>query len=540
MNPTLKNAKILIVDDNQANIDVLLGFLEIEGYYNITSTINPLDVMGLFKTFKPDLLLLDLMMPELDGFEIMSQIKEIDIDSNPLPLPILVLTADINSESKKRALSNGANDFLIKPFDLIEVGLRIKNLLYSRYFHQELNKQNHFLEDRVKERTLELEQMNKGLIIAKERAEASDKLKTAFIQNISHEMRTPLNGILGFGNLLTNPNISSAEKQEYMPLLKASCNRLLNTITDYIDISLLVSNNMELEISTVNLHDEIAELNNKYQEICKTKGLYLDIIIPKDKENYVIQTDSSLLQKTLSHLIDNAIKFTNKGTVTIGYHIESDVLTVYVKDTGIGIEKDAQERIFESFMQESFSLNRGFEGSGLGLSIVKGITNILGGKIRLLSTKNSGSSFYLSIPINTEQSRDYLKKNTTFKLINKLPVVLITDDDKISHVYFENILKDNVSDFFHATNGKEAIDLCHKHPEISMILMDIKMPIMNGFDATMRIREFNKDVVIIAQTAYAHSGIRESAINSGCNDFITKPVDKNELIEMMNKYIIKQ
>ena len=199
---TYKNAKILIVDDKEVNIDILTGLLDIQGYHNLASTTDPRLVVGLYQSFQPDLILLDLMMPHLTGYEVMDQLKE--IAPADVYLPILVLTADITTEAKQKALRHGANDFLSKPFDLIEVGLRIENLLFTRFLHQQSLNQNQILEVKVKERTAELEKSNAELIVAREKAESGDRLKTAFIRNISHEIRTPLNGILGMYQVLSD------------------------------------------------------------------------------------------------------------------------------------------------------------------------------------------------------------------------------------------------------------------------------------------------------------------------------------------------
>ncbi|MEI6276849.1 MAG: response regulator, partial [Prolixibacteraceae bacterium] len=206
---SLKKANILIVDDQDANIDVLEGFLEMQGFENIKTTTDPRLVVSLFESYQPDIILLDLSMPYLNGFEVMELLRKL-LKGNTI-LPILVLTADVTNETKIRALSGGANDFLTKPFDLLEVGLRIRNLLHSSYLQQQLLSHNAILDEKVMERTRELVEKNFELIAAKEKAEESDRLKTSFINNISHEIRTPLNGIVGFGQILMEPDLMDEE-----------------------------------------------------------------------------------------------------------------------------------------------------------------------------------------------------------------------------------------------------------------------------------------------------------------------------------------
>ena len=532
---TLKNGKILIVDDQEANIDVLLGLLEIQGYTAIKTTTDPRSVAGLFESFHPDLILLDLLMPHLTGFEVMEQLRS--LIPHGTYFPILVLTADMTVETKQNALAAGANDFLVKPFDLIEAGLRIRILLEARYMHQQLENQNQLLEEKVKLRTIEVEQKNRELMVAKEKVEAGDLLKTSFMQNISHEVRTPLNGILGFGSLLAEPDLTDEEKQQYLSLLKASSNRLVNTITDYMDISLIVSGNMEVHRKSVNVPEVLRNIKNKFRGLCEIKKLTCNLIIPADQNEFCILTDEELLRKIISHLLDNAIKFTHEGTITMGFSVKSSHVEFFMKDTGTGIGKESQERIFESFMQENVSSTRGHEGSGLGLSIIKGITKLLGGEIRLESVKGEGTSFYFSLGIEQViHKNDNYRSAGMIDASNKLPVILIAEDEFSHRIYMESFLKKFTSKIFLAKNGREALDLCRAHPEISIVLMDIKMPIMNGFEATREIKSFRKDLPIIAVTAHAMSGDEKRALDAGCDDYLTKPTDSEGLLDKLKKY----
>lgn len=394
---TFKNANILIVDDQEANIDVLEGLLEMQGYMNIMSTTDSREVIGLYKSFGPDLILLDLAMPYLTGFDIMGQLQPlVKADTS---LPILVLTADVTIEAKQRALSGGATDFITKPFDLVEVGLRIHNLLFTSYLQQQLKNQNQLLEEKVKERTLELEKKNIDLIAAKEKAEASDRLKTTFINNISHEIRTPLNGILGFEQILAQPDLSPEERSEYLELLNESSHRLINTVANFIEISLIASNTHEVSITSVDPKSIIAEVANKYGKICASKNLALSVTVPPGQEIFVINSDRDLLAKILQNLMDNAVKFTHQGSLTIGYEKNNNKLSFFVKDTGIGIEEEAQKDIFNNFMQEGTGNTRNYEGCGLGLAIVKGLLDLLGGKIYVDSEKGKGSAFTFTVPL---------------------------------------------------------------------------------------------------------------------------------------------
>ncbi|MCX6306394.1 MAG: ATP-binding protein [Bacteroidetes bacterium] len=393
---SFKDANILIVDDKVANIDVLAGLLEMQGYTHVKSTTDPRLVAGIFQSFHPDLILLDLMMPHLSGYGVMNQLKEF-IPENTY-LPILVLTADITMEAKQRALSHGAKDFLAKPFDLIEVGLRIENLLFARYLHLQLQNQNEILEEKVSERTIELEKTNIALIAARDKAEESDRLKSAFMRNISHEIRTPLNGILGIYRVLSDDGLSQPEKAEYFTYLRSSSDRLIKTVTDIIDISLLVSGNMPAEETTFSPVGLLEEIYDHYRNSCRLKQLSFNLLAQHVDIGFQICSSAEPLRKALVQLVDNAVKFTEKGGVSVGIEQKGTGLEFYVSDTGIGIDDEAQATIFNPFIQENLSHNRGYEGSGLGLTIAKKCVELIGGQVSFHSEKGKGSTFCITIP----------------------------------------------------------------------------------------------------------------------------------------------
>jgi signal transduction histidine kinase len=531
MNSKILNAHILIIDDKIENIEILQDLLEMNGFSHIETSTDPRLAKDLYKTFKPDILLLDLQMPYLNGFQVMNQLKEI-IPENTY-FPILILTADVNPEIKLKALSSGATDFLTKPFDLIEVNLRIKNLLETRFLHQQLKNQNELLDIKVKERTSELENTIAELKIAKNKAEASDRLKTAFMNNISHEIRTPLNGILGFAQFIIQPDITMEEKEEFLDILNQSGKRLMNTVTDFMDISLIVSGNLVPNSKPIDISTLLTSVYHDFSDLCLKNNLEFTLQVPENTDNIFLKTDKEILQKCIFHLVDNAVKFTSKGSITMGFEINEDEFMIFVKDTGVGISEEAKERVFDSFMQENVTNTRGYEGSGLGLSITKGMMHLLGGKIRLESLKNTGTKAFLNFPNCMAITSEKIEIKENSKLIRKNPFILIAEDDDCSFLYLETVLKDN--NILRAINGFEAVELC-KHHNIDLVLMDIKMPEMNGYDATKQIRQFNKEVVIIAQTAYGLTGDREKAIDVGCNNYISKPIKTVELQRLIDLY----
>ncbi|MBC8391000.1 MAG: PAS domain S-box protein, partial [Deltaproteobacteria bacterium] len=345
------------------------------------------------------------------------------------------------------------------------------------------------------------------LIRAKEKAEAGNRLKTAFMNNISHEVRTPLNGILGFSNLITQPGITDEEKVEYYTLIKTSSNRLLNTISNYMDSSLIASGTMEVNRKYMDLHPMLHQLRAQFQPLCDHKNLECHLQLPGKTEPITIYSDEELFRKVLCHLLDNAAKFTTKGGITFGYAIKPGVLEFFVKDTGSGISKEAQTRIFESFVQEELLHTRGYEGSGLGLSIAQGFVRLLGGEMGLESEKGAGSTFFFTLPWEEKETGIITKTEGIQKgVLAENQVILIVEDDESNLLFIQTILRKAAVTVLVANNGKEAVDGCRAHPEISLVLMDLRMPVMDGLEATRVIKTFRKNLPIIAITAFAMSG----------------------------------
>ncbi|MFZ4401878.1 MAG: response regulator [Bacteroidales bacterium] len=542
MDSNFKNANILIVDDKEANIDILVGLLEFQEYSNIKTTTDSRLVVDLLNSFQPDLILLDLMMPYFSGYEVMDQLREL-IPKDTF-LPILVLTADLTEEAKQRALSGGAKDFIAKPFNLNEVDLRIRNLLQTRFLHQQLKNQNKILDNKVKERTLELQLKNSELIVAKNKAEESDRLKTAFLNNISHEIRTPFVGLLGFLSMIQNEKLNKEDRDEYISIINKSANRLMITINDVIEISQIQAGLIKLNKSEINIKSLIDDIYVQNKKNADSKDLKFIVKNELSDSNKYLSTDGLKLNSILSIFVGNAIKFTLKGEVEINVKLESDFIVFSVKDTGLGIPKNIQKIIFERFMQADVSSTRKYEGMGLGLSIAKAHAEILGGSISLLSEEGKGSVFSISIPylesVNEEitLANNVLPQNNEDELENL--VILIVDDDKLSQMIISIEFNTFSKEVLIANNGIEAVDICRLRKDIDLVLMDIQMPEMDGIEAIRLIREFNTDIIIIAQTAYAFSGDKEKAIKAGCNQYLNKPINHNDMLNIIKNEINKK
>ncbi len=378
-------------------------------------------------------------------------------------------------------------------------------------------------------------EMVRDLVIAKEKAEESNRLKTHFINNISHEIRTPLNGLLGFSSLMMQESISESEKKAQYNILQQSGSRLIKTIDDILDIAQLKAGSKKPKIDNVNIGSIMHNLAEKLQIDCTNTNILVDLDIDQ-KSSLLIKTDEYLFTNILSQLISNAKKFTVSGRIVLGYCVKEKWFEFYVKDTGDGISPELLDVIFEPFMQENSSNTRRYEGSGLGLAIAKGMTELLGGKIWVESTKGVGSTFFFTLPLATGSITTLEKKDVVKEGIkpSKL-VVLIAEDDESNYQLLDTFVKKSGFSTLHAWNGAEALDLCKEFPEISLIFMDIKMPVMNGVEATSKIKSFRPDIPIIAITAYDHTVDKHIMLEAGCDACLSKPIDFRELRNLIKQ-----
>jgi PAS domain S-box-containing protein len=375
--------------------------------------------------------------------------------------------------------------------------------------------------------------------LAKEKAEANDKLKTTFLNNISHEVRTPLNGILGFAEIMSQPDLSDEEKRVSLSMLFESSDRLLNTITNYMDISLINSATMSLHRKDISPSLMLKELYSNIKIKCSIRNLELLLEVPEQYEKLTICSDPEILRKILTHLLNNAIKFTEKGNIKYGYIVHKTELEFFVKDTGIGIGKESLEKVFEHFVKEEHGPLKLSEGSGLGLSISRGLVKLLGGKIWVESEPGKGSTVFFTVPVEKEfeyNISDPVKIKQ--KENKKTSSILVAEDDIVNFYYLKTLLRQNTSaKIIHASNGKEAVDKFQQNPDIDLILMDIKMPVMDGLEATRHIKAINRNVPVIAITAYAMAGDEARIIGAGCDHYLVKPINKKLLLEKIAEYI---
>ena len=376
------------------------------------------------------------------------------------------------------------------------------------------------------------------LIRAKERAEESDHLKTAFLHNISHEIRTPMNAIVGFSALLNEPDVDKETQRAYINTIIESSDQLLAIVNDIIEISNIEVGILKANINEVNLNSQLLSVYQQFSHKASERRIEFRLNTSLSGSRAMIRTDSVKLIQILSNLIGNAFKFTRYGKIVFGYSLKGNFLEFFVSDTGIGIAEDQYEKIFERFYQVESSASRGYEGTGLGLSITRGYVEFLGGKIWLSSAPGKGTTFYFTLPY-FQSKQQYLSDMTTSDKIRNTNYpeksVLIAEDDDNNFYLMKELLSDMNLKIIRATNGIEAVDAFRSGEKIDLVLMDIKMPLMDGYEATRQILEQQPEARILAQTAYADDEIK--AIESGCMGFISKPFVKDRFVSLVKEYL---
>jgi signal transduction histidine kinase/ActR/RegA family two-component response regulator len=370
---------------------------------------------------------------------------------------------------------------------------------------------------------------------AKEEAERADQLKTAFLTNMSHELRTPLNGILGFSQILSHKKHDPEEEKEYLQIIWKSSNILLGIINDIIDLSRMETGQINLNIRPTNIKDLLKGIYEYFESKYDTRKINFNLVLPQKPEQIIIDTDGVRLQQVINNLLTNAFKFTRTGEINLNVQINtiSESIEIEVNDTGIGIDEKYYDTIFERFRQVEEGFTRDYGGAGLGLAISKKICEILSGEILVNSEKGKGTSFIVKLPyINsgTATSEAKMPPDISF-LQNK--TVLAVEDDAGSYLLLKSILGSSGCNLIHAKNGKDALETLLEQPSIDVVLMDIQMPVMDGIEATRKIRKRDRKIPIIAQTAHAFTNDKEKCEKAGCSAYITKPIRFNELFNAL-------
>jgi CheY-like chemotaxis protein/nitrogen-specific signal transduction histidine kinase len=381
------------------------------------------------------------------------------------------------------------------------------------------------------------------IIKDKKRVENSDRIKNNFISNLSHEIRTPMNGILGFTEFLSDPNLSETKRKHYITIIQNSGKQLMRTMDDLLEFSKLGTKQVSLIENEICLNNIILELFTLFNIKARENKIPLYLKTGLSDTESTVLIDETKLKNVLSNLLENALKFTKQGYIEFGYNKVDSDLVMYVKDTGVGIKPERQKSVFERFSKEEEESSKNIGGLGLGLWIAKENTELLGGKIALKSKKNEGTTFFVKLPYTPIES--YEEPNnpvSSFKEYEETDFhncnILIAEDEEINFLYLEILLRKHINlncNIFHAKDGAEAVAICKDNDEIDFVFMDLKMPQMDGFEAVKLIKEFRPKLPVVAQTAFSSTDDKEKVFDAGFDDFISKPISKEDLSVIINK-----
>ncbi len=380
----------------------------------------------------------------------------------------------------------------------------------------------------------------------KKKAEESDKLKSAFLANMSHEIRTPMNSIIGFTNLLTMGKKMDKQQEEYLGYISQNGDMLLHLIDDIIDFAKIEAGELTIRKQDCNLNKMMDDLASRFKETLRLSGksdIKLQLIKGVPGAEYNINTDPHRLNQILTNILSNAVKFTEKGSVEFGYELASaSRIIFFIKDTGIGIDKKDQKIVFQRFRQVDGSLMRKYGGTGLGLAITKNLVELMKGKISIESELNKGTSFFIELPVTAGTK---MKQNDDFVMDQNVQIdwlgkkILIAEDNSASFTFLKEMLSSTGVQIIRAHNGQEAVEIADSDREIEIILMDMQMPVMSGYDASRRIKQIRPELPIIAQTAYALAGEKEKTLEAGCDDYISKPINMSLLISKISYFFVR-
>ncbi len=537
-----KRPNILIVDDNETNLYTLRKVLE-RMEVDIHSALSGKEAIALARKNSYSLALIDIQMPEMDGFETLTRVRALKGNEQ---MPVVLISAIYTEDQYRiRGMETGAVDFIPKPVspEVIRAKVRVfldleQQRASMKALNDELKEKNRQLKSEIKRR----ESVEEELKRARALAEATSELKSQMLVNMSHEIRTPVNSILGFADMIINPDIPSGDKERYLKYVTNSSQNLLFLIDEILEHSRLDAGEMKISSGPCNLDNLLRELHEMFTRIKEQSGKTdLWLTLDRTKESgLIIRTDYQRLRQVLTNLLHNAIKYSQKGEISFGFITQKTHIEFYVKDQGIGIAEEDLKGIFSRFKRLGESNELNATGTGLGLSLSKRIVELMNGSIWVTSEPNTGSEFRFRIPLEImSKIPETPKREMDEEVIPDWTsrTLLIAEDEEMNFLFLMEALKSSGIKLIWAKNGKAAVDHVESDPSVDLVLMDIKMPDMDGYEATKRIKSIRQELPVIIQTAFALSDEKERSFEKGCDDFITKPINRKLLFKTIKRFL---
>ncbi len=535
---------ILIVDDTQSVSDFIQYVLEERGYRTITAN-NGTQGMVMALEYRPDLILLDIMLPDVDGYAICSQLKA---DRKTRDIPVIFLSALNSQFDKIKAFKCGAVDFVTKPIQIEELTARVKSHLTISTLNRALQSSKKDLETLVQERTKELEESNKKLVelnsrlektvgdyrIAQEKAAGEDEFRTKLLSKLSHEILNDTNIIVGFSELIKATD-DRDRQHEYADCITDSAGSLVSAITTVQEYNNAITGKCAVDIQRVNVCSALQCVCQKYADRARRRNIEI-VVNNENSDTTEIFTDEAMLVSILTKLVGNSLKFSEKGPIEIGASSSGSSAVFYVRDTGIGISGDLLGDVLEPFVRGPKTCDNSSKGLGLGLAIVKAYVKKLNGELWFDSSPGVGTIFYFSLPTS---SNGIIDADSLAAMRFDGTSVLVGEDEDVSFVLLNEILRKYGVKALRAKTGKELFELYRQNPDISLVISNLKLPMMSGTEAMKLIRKMSPSIVTVAHIPYFSAEDKRAFADSGCDSYIDRPANEMQVRELLSKYLLR-
>jgi signal transduction histidine kinase len=531
--------KILVADDTPSIAGFIASLLEENGYEAFTA-FDGNEAVASANEYRPDLILLDIIMPDIDGYAICSILKT---NSKTRDIPVIFMSGLNSSFDKIKAFKSGAVDYITKPIQSEELLARVKSHLNICRLNRELVETNRTLEEKISERTKSLEESNKKMADlnrqlelsvlkykeAKDKAELAEKIKTEFLANISHEIYTPMNAIVGFTDLVKEAQ-NESQRNEYLAYIKSNAIKLLSVFNNILDFSQTLTGKTAPYFQKIKISDILEAVYKTNSLDAQAKGL--EIVINNEcSDGFEIESDKSMVFRILDNLVNNSLKFSDKGKVEIGVSNSGESVVFYIRDSGKGISPELYDKIFKPFESAENFYKRRDGGAGIGLALVNSYVSILKGDIWFDSSPGAGTIFYISIPVK----QDYTSptKNSEYEGVK----ILVGENEDVAFILLNEILHQMKFNVLRAKTGKQLLQIYRGNDDIALIISNMTLPEINGAEVMKIIRKMDSKIPMIAQIPYFSAQDIRDFPSTGCNEYIDKPANIQQVKEIIKKYV---